>query len=194
MVLGYDRSESSRHAARWAAGELASGGKLVIVHACRAQHAPPSPLSTAGERHEAGRAILDELMLDVDDALLDIDLETQVSDQDPAAALIDAAQRHDARAIVLGAKPHSRLHKALGTVTTELLQTSPVPVITVPATAPAPAVRSCSPPPQSERAERQRDQRRAEDHGDIERDHAAERAGMGSARQRVVGVGERQRA
>ncbi|HWY90615.1 MAG TPA: universal stress protein [Solirubrobacteraceae bacterium] len=115
MVLGYDRSESSCHAARRAAGELASGGKLVLVYACRPQHMPPSPLSTAGERHESGRAILDELMLDGDDALFDIDLVTQVSDQDPAAALIDAAQRHDARAIVLGAKPHSRLHEALGT-------------------------------------------------------------------------------
>ena len=40
MVLGYDRSESSRHAARWAARELAAGGKLVIVYACRgAAHA-----------------------------------------------------------------------------------------------------------------------------------------------------------
>jgi nucleotide-binding universal stress UspA family protein len=138
MVLGYDRSESSRHAARWAAGELAAGGKLVIVYACRSQHMPPTPLSNAGQRHEQGRAILDELMLEGDDALFDIDLETHVADQDPAAALIEAAQRHDARAIVLGSKPHSRLHEALGTVTTELLQTSPVPVITVPATAPAP--------------------------------------------------------
>jgi nucleotide-binding universal stress UspA family protein len=135
MVLGYDRSEGSRHAARWAANELAAGGRLVIVYACRPQHMPPSPLSTAGERHDEGRAILDELMLDGDDALFDIDLVMQVSDRDPAAALIDAAQRHDARAIVLGAKPHSRLHEALGTVTTELLKTSPVPVITVPSTA-----------------------------------------------------------
>ena len=47
-------------------------------------------------------------------------------------ALIDAARRHKARAIVIGAKHHSRLHKALGTVTTELLKTSPVPVFTVP--------------------------------------------------------------
>lgn len=138
MVLGYDRSEGSRHAARWAADELASGGKLVIVYASRPQHMPPNPLSTAGERHETGRAILDELMLDGDDALFDIELAMEVSDQDPAAALIDAAHRHDARAIVLGSKPHSRLHEALGTVTTELLRTSPVPVITVPATAPAP--------------------------------------------------------
>jgi nucleotide-binding universal stress UspA family protein len=138
MVLGYDRSESARHAARWAAGELVSGGKLVIVYASRGQHMPPSPLSTAGERHDEGRAILDELMLDGDDALFDVDFEAQVANQDPAAALIDAAQRHDAGAIVLGAKPHSRLHEALGTVTTELLRTSPVPVITVPSSASAP--------------------------------------------------------
>ncbi|HEX5308989.1 MAG TPA: universal stress protein [Solirubrobacteraceae bacterium] len=136
IILGYDRSESSRHAARWAANELAStGGKLVIVYACRPQHMPPSPLSTADERHDEGRAVLDELMLDGDDALFDIELETQVSDQDPATALIDAARRHDARAIVLGAKHHSHLHEALGTVTTELLKTSPVPVITVPLSA-----------------------------------------------------------
>ena len=132
MVLGYDRSESSRHAASWAARELLAGGKLVIVHACRPQHLPPAPFSTQGERHDLGRAILDELMLDGEDALFDIDLETEVSDDDPVSALIDAAQRHDARAIVLGAKHHSRLHEALGTVTTELLKTSPVPVITVP--------------------------------------------------------------
>lgn len=136
MVLGYDRSEGSRHAARWAARELAAGGKLVIVYACRGQHMPPSPLSTAGERHEEGRAILDELLLDGDEALFDIDLEMQVSDEDPVAALIDAARRHDASEIVLGSKPHSRLGEALGTVTTELLQRSPVPVITVPSSAP----------------------------------------------------------
>jgi nucleotide-binding universal stress UspA family protein len=139
MILGYDRSEGSRHAACWAAGELAAGGKLVIVYACRGQHMPPNPLSSTGERHDEGRAILDELMLDGDDALFDVDLEMKVSDQDPAAALIDAAKHHDARAIVLGAKPHSRLHEALGTVTTELLRTSPVPVITVPLSAVLPA-------------------------------------------------------
>lgn len=134
-VLGYDRSESSRHAARWAASELFSGGKLVIVYACRPQHVPPSPLSTRSQRRHLGRAILDELMLEGDKALFDVDLETEISDDDPVSALIDAARRHDARAIVLGAKHHSRLHEALGTVTTELLKASPVPVITVPLSA-----------------------------------------------------------
>jgi nucleotide-binding universal stress UspA family protein len=135
IVLGYDRSEGSRHAAGWAANELLAGGKLVIVHACRAQHMPPTPLSSSDECHDEGRAILDELMLDGDQALFDIELETEVSDRDPAAALIAAAERHGARAIVLGVKPHSRLHEALGTVTTELLRSSPVPVVTVPLSA-----------------------------------------------------------
>jgi nucleotide-binding universal stress UspA family protein len=132
MVLGYDRSESARHAASWATSDLSSGGKLVIVYACRPLHAPPPPLNTASERHELGRALLDELMLDGDEHLLDIDFATEVSDENPVTALIDAACRHRARAIVIGAKHHSRLHKALGTVTTELLKTSPVPVFTVP--------------------------------------------------------------
>ncbi|MFI5008909.1 MAG: universal stress protein [Solirubrobacterales bacterium] len=135
IVLGYDRSESARHAASWVTNELHSGGKLVIVYACRPLHAPPAPLSTTSERHEFGRALLDELMLDGDEELLDIDLATEISDEDPVTALIDAARRHEARAIVIGAKHHSRLHEALGTVTTELLKTSPVPVITVPLSA-----------------------------------------------------------
>lgn len=134
MIVGYDRSESSRHAASWAASQLLAGGKLVLVHACQPQHLP-SPLSNPGERRNLGRAILDELMLDGEDTLLDIDLQTEVSDEDPVSALIDAASRHHAYAIVLGAKHHSRLHEALGTVTTELLKTSPVPVITVPLSA-----------------------------------------------------------
>jgi nucleotide-binding universal stress UspA family protein len=135
MVLGYDRSESARHAASWVTNELLSGGKLVIVYACRPLHAPPAPLSMASERHELGRALLDELMLDGDEELLDIDLATEVADEDPVTALIDAARRHEARAIVIGAKHHSRLQEALGTVTTELLKTSPVPIITVPLSA-----------------------------------------------------------
>jgi hypothetical protein len=55
LVLGYDRTDSARWAARWAANELPSNGKLVIVHSCRPLHAPPSPLSTPHERHRFGR-------------------------------------------------------------------------------------------------------------------------------------------
>ena len=131
-MLGYDRTDSARAAASWAAHELPTNGKLVIVHACRPLHAPPAPLSTAAERHALGRAIVDELFMDGEDTLLDIDLQAEISDDDPVSALIDATHRHGARGIVVGCEQHSRLHKALGTVTSELLKASPVPVTAVP--------------------------------------------------------------
>lgn len=132
LVLGYDRTDSSRRAVRWAANELPANGKLVIVHACRALHAPPAPLSTPKERERIGWAVIDELLMEGEDSLLDVDIATEVSDEDPVTALTEAAQRHKARAIVVGCEQHSRLHKALGTVTSELLKSSPVPVTAVP--------------------------------------------------------------
>jgi nucleotide-binding universal stress UspA family protein len=135
LVLGYDRSDSARQAANWAAKELPSDGKLVIVHACRALHAPPSPLSSSRARLQLARVIFDELFLEGEDALLDIDIQTEISDEDPVSALVEAAERHHAHAIVVGCEQHSHLHKALGTVTSELLRRSPAPVIAVPSPA-----------------------------------------------------------
>lgn len=134
LVLGYHRTESARAAANWAAAHLLPNGKLVIVHASRPQHAPPSPLSTPRERHETAQAVIDELLMEEDGALLDISVEAEVSDRDPVSALIDAAQRHEALGIVVGHEHQSRLHKALGTVTSGLLGASPVPVVSVPRT------------------------------------------------------------
>ncbi|HYB24948.1 MAG TPA: universal stress protein [Solirubrobacteraceae bacterium] len=134
LVLGYDRTDSARHAARWAVGELGSEDKLVIVHSSRPLHAPPSALSTPEERSRLARALIDELLLEGEDALFDVDVVAEVSDADPVSALVAAAERHHARAIVIGSEQHSRLHKAIGTVTTELLKRSPVPVIAVPMT------------------------------------------------------------
>ncbi len=132
LVLGYDRTDSSRRAARWAANELPANGKLVIVHSCRPLHAPPPPLSSTQERERLGRAVIDELLLEGEDSLFDVDIITEVSDEDPVSALTEAARRHGARAIVVGCEQHSRLHKALGTVTGELLKSSQVPVTVVP--------------------------------------------------------------
>jgi nucleotide-binding universal stress UspA family protein len=132
LILGYDGCESARDAVSWATSELAGGGELVIVHACRPLHTLPAPLSTPDERHQLGRALLDELMLDGNDELLDIDFVLEVSDEDPVTALTEAALRHHASAIVVGCEQHSRLRKAIGTVTSELLARSSVPVTAVP--------------------------------------------------------------
>jgi nucleotide-binding universal stress UspA family protein len=133
LVLGYDATESGRRAAAWAANELQPSGKLVLVYSERSLHAPASPLTSAQERNAVAGALFDELLLEGSDALLDIDFTTERSTKDPVTALIGAAKRHRADAIVVGSEPHSRLRRMLGVVTDELLERSPVPVIAVPA-------------------------------------------------------------
>jgi nucleotide-binding universal stress UspA family protein len=132
LIVGYDRSESARHAAGWAAGQLAENERIVLVHSCRALHVPASPLKSAQERRELGQALLDELLLEGDDALLARVTDTEVSDADPVSAMTAAAQRHNASGIVVGHERHSRLRAAIGTVTRDLLAHSTVPVTVVP--------------------------------------------------------------
>ena len=132
LIVGYDGEEGSRRAASWAASQLAPRGKLVLVHACRPLHAPPSPLSSARERHATGGALFDELLLEGEDELLDAVVDTEICDTDPVSALTSAAVRHEADGIVVGHERHSRARRAIGTVTGELLSRSGVPVTVVP--------------------------------------------------------------
>lgn len=132
LVVGYDRSESSRVAVSWAARQLPANGRLVLVYACRPLHAPPSPLASAQERRTFAGAAIDELLLEAEDALLDTNVCVEISNEDPVSALTGFARRYNADAIVVGCEQHSRLHKAVGTVTSELLERSPVPVTAVP--------------------------------------------------------------
>ncbi len=138
LVLGYDRTDSARRAAIWAAEQLRPQGKLVIVHASRPLHAPSSAVSTAAERQQLGRALIDELLLENAESFAELEIEADVSDNDPVGALIEAARRHGAQGIVVGHERHSALHRALGTVTSDLLSRSPVPVVSVPPSAAAP--------------------------------------------------------
>ncbi|HUH80918.1 MAG TPA: universal stress protein [Solirubrobacteraceae bacterium] len=135
LAVGYDRTESSRRAVSWAASQLQPDGKLVIVHAGKPLHAPSSPLSTHSERAELGRAMIDELLLEGDDSLRDLELAAEILDRDPVNALIEAASRHNASAIVIGHERHSRLRRAVGVLTSELLDASPLPVIAIPSAA-----------------------------------------------------------
>lgn len=132
LVLGYDRRDGARRAAEWAAAQLQPEGKLVIVHALRGLHTSRMPLMSAKERGEFGRAVVDELLLEGQDSMRDLELEVDVLDEDPVHALIAAARRHAADAIVIGSEPHSRVRRALGDTTSELLTSSPVPVVVVP--------------------------------------------------------------
>jgi len=131
LVVGYDRTESAGAAVAWAAREVSAGGKLVLVHSCRGLHAPPSPLASSDQRRALGRALIDELMLESEGSLFEIAVEAVVSEHDPVTALIDAARTYGARMIVVGYEQHSPLRKAFGTVSSELMGRSPVPVTVV---------------------------------------------------------------
>ncbi len=134
LVVGYDGSASARTAVDWSAGVLPAEGRIVLVYSCRPLHAPRSPLASAAERRRLGRAVIDELMLEAPRQLLEREVAAEISDRDPVSALTTAARRHGASGIVVGTERHSRLHKAIGTVTGELLKSSRVPVTAVPHT------------------------------------------------------------
>jgi nucleotide-binding universal stress UspA family protein len=134
LVVGYDGSDGSRTAVSWAAGVLPTDGRIVLVYSCRPLHAPRSPLASPAERRRLGRAVIDELMLEAPKQLLEREVAAEISDRDPVRAMTAAARRHGASGIVVGTRRHSRLQKAIGTVTGELLKSSPVPVTVVPHT------------------------------------------------------------
>ncbi len=152
LVVGYDGSESSRRAVTWAARTLGKRGRLVLVHAERSLHAPA--LADAATRAEIGHAVLDEALLDAGEELLDVAFASELSGSDPARALVESATRHRAEAIVVGAKRHSRLRRALGVVTDELLARSPVPVFVVPAGVSVAPAASARPRPARSREDR----------------------------------------
>lgn len=135
LVVGYDRGESARAAVEWAARQLPPDGRLVVVFAEKPLHAPQSPLSSAGDRRRFAGAAIDELLLETGSAVLDCEIVTEISDEDPVSALREASRRHGAEAIVLGSQQHSRVHQAIGSVTSALLKDSPVPVTVVPSPA-----------------------------------------------------------
>lgn len=130
LVVGYDRGPAAQHALWWAVRQLPANGHIVIVFACRALHAPN--VQSDQERRSFAGAAMDELLMEADMGLLDRAIVTEIADQDPVSALLDAAARHNANAIVVGAQRHSPLHRAIGTVTSELMMRSPVPVTAVP--------------------------------------------------------------
>jgi nucleotide-binding universal stress UspA family protein len=134
LVVGYDGSPEARHAATWAARRAAPNGKLVLIHASRPRRRwlPIAILATAFERRDRGRALIDELLMDGDEALLEVKAEAHVVDDTPAHALIEAARRYDAREIIVGSHHPSRTDAIYGDVASELVSMAPVPVCVVP--------------------------------------------------------------
>lgn len=133
IVLGYDESPGADRALDQAitlAGQL--GERLVVVYGA----APPSMM---GEEYGAHLAALTELGRTVLTTATDraraagIDTVVELTEEKPAEALLEAADQHDARLIVVGTYGESPLRGAmLGSTAHKLLHVSHRPVLCVP--------------------------------------------------------------
>ncbi|MFB7179872.1 universal stress protein [Streptomyces sp. NPDC056257] len=133
VVLGYDESPGAERALHVAL-EVATafGEPLVLVYGAAA------PGST-GEEYRAhreavrqvGRSALARAVEEADAA--GVPSTVEVVDEKPAQALLDAAERHHARVIIVGSWGDSPIRGALlGSTPHKLLHLSPVPVLCVP--------------------------------------------------------------
>ncbi|RNL74096.1 universal stress protein [Streptomyces sp. I6] len=134
VVLGYDESPGSVRALRVAI-EVAAAFRepLVLVFGA----APPGTLGEEYQTHleairQSGRVALANAVAAADDA--GVPTAVEILDRKPAEALLDAAERHDARVIVVGSYGESPLRGALlGSTPHRLLHISRIPVLCVPA-------------------------------------------------------------
>ena len=133
IVLGYDESPGARRALGYAI-DLAKllGDSLVIVYGAE----PPGRMGDELAEHfkavaERGRAALDQAVGTATAA--GVAATVELVDEKPAQALLDVADQHDARLIVVGTYGESPLRGAmLGSTPHKLLHWSSRPVLCVP--------------------------------------------------------------
>jgi nucleotide-binding universal stress UspA family protein len=131
IVLGYDESPGSRPALAMAVSLAARFDEpLVLVYGAE----PPGGLGEEFRAHQ--RALAEMGRTAVEHAVAEaagVRTVVEVLDAKPAQALVDAADRHDSRVIVVGTSGESPLRGAiLGSVPHKLLQISDRPVLCVP--------------------------------------------------------------
>ncbi|ATZ28207.1 universal stress protein [Streptomyces lavendulae] len=133
VVLGYDESPGAERALHVAL-EVATafGEPLVLVYGAAAPGATGEEYRAHREAvRQAGRSALARAVGAADEA--GVPSTVEVVDDKPAQALLDAAERHDARVIVVGTWGDSPIRGALlGSTPHKLLHLSPVPVLCVP--------------------------------------------------------------
>jgi nucleotide-binding universal stress UspA family protein len=133
IVLGYDESPGARRALGYAvdlAGLL--GDTLILVYGAE----PPGRMGDELAEHtkavaEQGRAALEQAVGVADEA--GVTSIVELVDEKPAQALLSAADKYDARLIVVGTYGESPLRGAmLGSTPHKLLHWSSRPVLCVP--------------------------------------------------------------
>ncbi|MFE2876076.1 universal stress protein [Streptomyces roseus] len=133
VVLGYDESPGAERALHVALEVAAAFGEpLVLVYGAAAPGAAGEEYRAHREAvRQAGRSALARAVGAADEA--GVPSTVEVVDEKPAQALLDAAERHHARVIIVGSWGDSPIRGALlGSTPHKLLHLSPVPVLCVP--------------------------------------------------------------
>ena len=133
IVLGYDETPGANRALGYAI-DLARllGDTLVLVYGAE----PPGRMGEEFTAHlaalaERGQAALDHAVAKASEA--GVSTIVELVDEKPAQALLDSADKHDARLIVVGTYGESPLRGAiLGSTPHKLLHWSSRPVLCVP--------------------------------------------------------------
>nr|CTQ91171.1 Universal stress protein family [Kibdelosporangium sp. MJ126-NF4] len=139
VVVGFDDSDGSRRAVRWAAAEAGVRERpLVIVHgldlhpttAAYVRHPAVEPVATP--RRAAAIRALEPLLAETRHATPDIDVVATLSEADAATALRDITIDLEAKLTVVGSSGRDAIPRVLvGSTTADLVHITDHPVVVV---------------------------------------------------------------
>jgi nucleotide-binding universal stress UspA family protein len=128
IVVGYDGSESSRGALRYALDRAGADGTVIVAHAFEPPHdwlGYENYDRVVAEHRARGQALLDQLP--AADSI-----EADLLAGSPAEAIAQVAAARDADEIVVGSRGFGPVRAVLGSVSHELLRLADRPVVVIP--------------------------------------------------------------
>jgi nucleotide-binding universal stress UspA family protein len=134
IVVGYDGSPAALTAVETSIDRAGPDGHLVIVHAFQ------TPIDYTGASYYTAMVkdasqyatnVLDDLERDCE-RLVTIDHERDIAVGPAAAAIVRAAETHDADEIVVGSRGVGRMRALLGSVAHDVIHRAHCPVIVIP--------------------------------------------------------------
>ena len=134
IVVGYDGSPAALAAVETSIDRAGHDGHLVIVHAYQmpADYTGASYYTAMVEdASQYATDVLDELERDCE-RLVTIDHERDLAVGPAAAAIIRAAETHDAAEIIIGSRGVGRMRALLGSVAHDVIHRADCPVTVIP--------------------------------------------------------------
>jgi nucleotide-binding universal stress UspA family protein len=137
ILVGWDGSEHAEHALAWAAQHARqTGGWLVLVHVVHPGALQPAASGLSPDLVEDQRGAMESALQDeLRDAARRHDPEAVIEvipASSPAEALLEAAVRHDASLLCLGARGKGAVARLLlGSVADQIARRSEIPVVLV---------------------------------------------------------------